>query len=95
MSKDDSWDPRWYYEMGKDAAKRPNQKISNGAFAILVICLVLVLRLAFGVLPHSLSSHSLLPLLHATTMEDWLAIGFSLYPLYFACLRVVVWLTAH
>lgn len=48
MSKDDSWDPRWYYEMGKDAAKHPNREISNGAFAGLMVCLIVGLIL-FGI----------------------------------------------
>lgn len=40
-----SW---WLYEMGKDAAKRPNREVSNGAFAVVVVCFVLSLIL-FGV----------------------------------------------
>lgn len=40
--------PWWYYEVGKDAAKHPNQKVSNGAFAMLVICLIIGLVL-FGI----------------------------------------------
>lgn len=41
----DSW---WYYEIGKDAAKHPNQKISNVAFAMLMTCLIVGLIL-FGI----------------------------------------------
>lgn len=41
--------PWWYYEMGKDAAKHPEQKIGNGALAILVICFMVALALFGGV----------------------------------------------
>lgn len=34
--------------MGKDATKHPNQKIGNGAFVVLMICLVVGLIL-FGI----------------------------------------------
>lgn len=40
-----SW---WYYEMGKDATKHPDQKFSNGAFAALMVCLIIGLVL-FGI----------------------------------------------
>ncbi len=34
--------------MGKDDAKHPNRKISNGAFVIIVICFILSLILFGG-----------------------------------------------
>lgn len=42
------FDPYWLYEMGKDAAKHPNREVSNGAFAVIVVCFILSLIL-FGV----------------------------------------------
>lgn len=41
-----SW---WLYEMGKDAAKNPKREVSNGAFAVVVICFVISLILVGGV----------------------------------------------
>lgn len=34
--------------MGKDAAKHPNREVSNGAFAVIVICFILSLLLVSG-----------------------------------------------
>ncbi len=48
MTNDSPFSPWWYYEMGKDAAKHPHQKIGNGAFAMLVFCLIIGLIL-FGI----------------------------------------------
>jgi len=48
MTNNNPFSPWWYYEMGKDTTKQPNQKISNGAFAMLMICLVVGLIL-FGI----------------------------------------------
>lgn len=42
------FDPWRYYEMGKDAAKHPNREVSNGAFIVIVICFILSLLLAGG-----------------------------------------------
>lgn len=48
MSSNSPFDPYWLYEMGKDAAKHPNREVSNGAFAVIVVCFILSLIL-FGV----------------------------------------------
>lgn len=50
MSNNSPFDPWWYYEMGKDAAKHPKQEVSNGAFAVVVICFVLSLVLLGGMI---------------------------------------------
>ncbi len=50
MTNNQPFDPRWYYELGKDAAKHPNQKVSNGAFAVIVICFIISLILVGGVI---------------------------------------------
>lgn len=42
--------PWWYYEMGKDDAKHPNQEISTGAFVVIVICFILSLILFGGLI---------------------------------------------
>ncbi len=43
------FDPYWLYEMGKDAAKNPKREVSNGAFAVIVICFAISLILVGGV----------------------------------------------
>ncbi len=50
MSNNSPFDPYWLYEMGKDAAKHPNREVSNGAFAVVVICFVISLILVGGVI---------------------------------------------
>lgn len=42
------FEPQWYYEMGKDAAKHPEREMSNGAFAMLVFCFIIALALFGG-----------------------------------------------
>lgn len=44
------FDPYWLYEMGKNAAKRPNREVSNGAFVVVVICFIISLVLVGGVI---------------------------------------------
>lgn len=44
------FDPYWLYEMGKDAAKNPKREVSNGAFAVVVICFIVSLILVGGVI---------------------------------------------
>jgi len=41
----DGW---WYYMMGQESAKRPNHKISTGAFVIILVCFIVSLVL-FGI----------------------------------------------
>lgn len=50
MSFNTPFDPRWYYEIGKDATKHSKQEISNGAFAIIVICFIITLILLGGLI---------------------------------------------
>lgn len=40
----------WLYEMGKDVAKNPKREVSNGAFAVIVICFIISLILVGGVI---------------------------------------------
>lgn len=42
--------PYWLYEMGKDTAKNSKQGVSNGAFAVIVICFIISLILVGGVI---------------------------------------------
>ena len=48
MSNNSPFDPYWLYEMGKDAAKNPKREVSNGAFAVVVICFIVSLILLGG-----------------------------------------------
>lgn len=48
MSNNEPFERWWYYEMSKDAIRQPNQKISNGAFAVIVICAIISLILLGG-----------------------------------------------
>lgn len=50
MSNNNPFSPWWYYEMDKDAAKNPKREVSNGAFAVVVICFVISLILVGGVI---------------------------------------------
>ncbi len=50
MTNKQLFDPWWYYEMGKDAAKHPKREISNGAFVVVVICFIISLILTGGVI---------------------------------------------
>ncbi len=48
MTNKQPFDPWWYYEMGKDAAKHPNREVSNGTCAVIVVCFILSLLLFSG-----------------------------------------------
>ena len=51
MSKDDSWDPRWYYEMGRMDAEhlhKTQQKSTPAQKAVLWICLAIFWTLLTG-----------------------------------------------
>lgn len=48
MSNNSPFDPYWLYEMGKDATKHPNREVSNGAFAVIVVCFIISLILFGG-----------------------------------------------
>lgn len=48
MSSNSPFDPYWLYEIGKDATKHPNREVSNGAFAVIVVCFILALLLFGG-----------------------------------------------
>lgn len=50
MTANSPFTPQWYYEMGKDAAKRPKQEVNDGAFAVIAICFILSLVLIGGVI---------------------------------------------
>ncbi len=48
MSDSNPFSPWWYYEMGKDAAKHPNQEVSTWAFIVIKICFILSLIIFAG-----------------------------------------------
>ncbi len=50
MPNNSPFDPCWLYEMGKDTAKNPKREVSNGAFAVVVICFIISLILVGGVI---------------------------------------------
>lgn len=50
MANNSPFDPYWLYEVSKDANKHPNREVSNGAFAVIVVCFIISLILVGGVI---------------------------------------------